>query len=440
MTNTGGHAATRVRPQHRALRTATGTLLAVGALAASVLAAGPAGAASTTNGPISRAEVNSRAQVWLGNTNITYSQSGTYADQNGVAYRRDCSGFVSMALHLSSPGLDTVSFPTVLSSINPSQAIPGDVIGVLGAGTSGDNGHIQLFEGWNNSQHTSVHVWEQGGSPDYPHAADYSWPESQINGKSYAMYRYNNITGNTESLGYLDASDGTFHLRNELSPGSSEYAFGGAPAGSGVIPLTGDWDGTGHAGTGYYNKADGTFHLRDELSPGSSEHAFGFGPTGANIVPVVGDWDGDGHTSIGYFNTTDGTFHLRNSLSPGGSDYAFGFAPAGSGIVPVTGDWDGDGHTSIGYFNTGDGTFHLRNSLSPGGSDYAFGFAPAGSGIVPVTGDWDGDGHTSIGYFNTGDGTIHLRNSLSPGGSDYAYPAAPAGSGITPVTGDWDGM
>ena len=245
-------------------------------------------------------------------------------------------------------------------------------------------------------------------------------------------------TGSADSAGYFDSSDGTFHLRDELSPGTSEHAYPGAPAGSGIVPLTGDWDGIGHAGTGYYNRADGTFHLRDELSPGTSEHAFGFGPTGANIIPVTGDWDGDGHTSVGYFNTTDGTFHLRNSLSPGASDYAFGGAPAGSGIVPVTGDWDGDGHTSTGYFNRADGTFHLRNELSPGTSEYAFGFAPTGSGIVPVTGDWDGDGHTSIGYFNTGDGTIHLRNELSPGTSEYAYPAAPAGSGITPVTGNWE--
>ena len=79
--------------------------------------------------------------------------------------------------------------------------------------------------------------------------------------------------------------------------------------------MTGDWDGNGHTSIGYFSTADGTFHLRNSLSPGPSDYAFGFAPTGSGIIPVTGDWDGDGHTSIGYFNTADGTVHLRNSLS-----------------------------------------------------------------------------------------------------------------------------
>jgi N-acetylmuramoyl-L-alanine amidase len=183
-------------------------------------------------------------------------------------------------------------------------------------------------------------------------------------------------------VGAYHRSDGTFHLRNSLSGGSSDLAFGFGPPGK--IPLMGDWNGDGTATCGYYDPDDGSFHLRNSNSTGSSDIAYVGGPT--NMIPLIGDWDGDGKTSAGYYNPGDGSIHLRNSLSPGPSDYAYVFiSPPNSSLIVVAGDWDGDGKTSIGYFNPADGTWHLRNSLSQGASDYAFGF---GDGTYTPTPWW----------------------------------------------------
>lgn len=244
------------------------------------------------------------------------------------------------------------------------------------------------------------------------------------------------------SVGYYNPADGTYHLRNALSFGPSDYAWAAyTPPPAGIIPVTGDWDGDHKAGTGYYNPADGSYHLKDALDSGSSDYAWvAYNPPTAGIIPVTGDWDGDGKTGVGYYNPADGSFHLKNTLGVGPSDYAFVFGPAN--MVPLTGDWDGDGHWGIGYYNPADGSVHLRDALSAGPADYTFTFiSTPNSSYKIITGDWNADHKTSVGYYNPADGSYHLRNSLSAGPSDYAWVAYnPPTAGIIPVTGDWDGQ
>ena len=78
--------------------------LATGFVGATSLAvAQPALAAP--NDPISRADVIDRAWNWT-NRNIQYGQTGTATGPDGVhSWRRDCSGFVSMALKLGPTGI-----------------------------------------------------------------------------------------------------------------------------------------------------------------------------------------------------------------------------------------------------------------------------------------------------------------------------------------------
>lgn len=244
------------------------------------------------------------------------------------------------------------------------------------------------------------------------------------------------------SVGFYNPADGSYHLRNSLSFGSSDYAWTAySPPVSGAIPVTGDWDGNHQFGTGYYNPADGSYHLKDGLSPGSSDYAWvAYSPPVAGIIPVTGDWNGDGKTSVGFYNPADGSFHLKNSLAPGSSDYAFVYGPPN--MVPLIGDWDGNGIPGVGYYNPADGTVHLRNSLSAGPSDYAYVFISTPNPAYKViTGDWNADHKTSVGYYDPTDGSYHLRNSLSPGPSDYAWVAYnPPTAGIVPLSGDWDGQ
>src|SRR5215218_9724008 len=96
---------------------------------------------------ISRAEVRLRAEKWLNDDKITYSQSDECLSFEH-SYRTDCSGFVAMALGITTPPCpSTVDFPEHLERISIDKLEFGDVLGVLGPGTGGNNGHIALFAG-----------------------------------------------------------------------------------------------------------------------------------------------------------------------------------------------------------------------------------------------------------------------------------------------------
>ncbi len=90
-----------------------------------------------------------------------------------------------------------------------------------------------------------------------------------------------------------------------------------------MIPLAGDWTGSGRAGVGYYDPAAGRFYLRRALSSGPAWRSFRFGPP--RMVPLAGAWSAApragrarraGHVSradgVGFYNPADGWFHLRD--------------------------------------------------------------------------------------------------------------------------------
>ncbi|MCW7538625.1 hypothetical protein OOT46_12305 [Aquabacterium sp. A7-Y] len=148
-----------------------------------------AAAASQVGGPIKRSEVMSRGMYWV-NKHVPYSMYKTYRDPQGKQYRTDCSGFVSMALHLPySP--NTVSLPTFVKRINWSSLRKGDIVGTLGAGTGGANGHVVIFNGWANSSHTRFHTLEQrGGAGAVKHIRSINY---KVGSKVAKPYRYKKI-------------------------------------------------------------------------------------------------------------------------------------------------------------------------------------------------------------------------------------------------------
>ncbi|MER0246866.1 VCBS repeat-containing protein, partial [Streptomyces sp. HSW2009] len=106
---------------------------------------------------VTRSEALTRASSWVG-LGLSYNQNGTYE-----GYRRDCSGYVSMAWKLGKPGLATPNFvPSgAARTISKAELRPGDA---LNNDRAGNDGHIVLFEGWADSSQSSYWGYEFSGS------------------------------------------------------------------------------------------------------------------------------------------------------------------------------------------------------------------------------------------------------------------------------------
>ncbi|MEV7772993.1 hypothetical protein AB0Q99_15345, partial [Kitasatospora sp. NPDC086791] len=179
--------------------------------APALLAAGPR---------ITRSEVINRAASWVGQ-GLKYTHTGeTYQ-----GYRKDCSGYASMAWKLSTymGGLDTTSFvPTgVASWIGKEELKPGDALLNDAAGYSG---HIALFAGWTDSSHSSYDAYEFTG--DGVHHRTIPYPYFPGHG-TFKPVRNNSIVED-----------------------------------SGDQPVAGNWDGGAAGNVGVWRPSTGQFHLR----------------------------------------------------------------------------------------------------------------------------------------------------------------------------------
>ncbi|MEV6329919.1 peptidoglycan-binding protein [Streptomyces sp. NPDC051909] len=116
---------------------------------------------------LSRDTMINRARTWLTANNggpVPYSMERVWKD----GYRQDCSGFVSMALGLGRPGLNTVGLAdsrngvtTRLGSV--SQLQKGDLL-IDHRTDDGDFRHVVIFEKWANASHSAYWAYEQRGT------------------------------------------------------------------------------------------------------------------------------------------------------------------------------------------------------------------------------------------------------------------------------------
>jgi len=128
-----------------------------------------------------------RAKTWL-DARVPYNQRSWYTNQFG-SYRQDCSGFVSMALGLSTSYV-TGTLPQVLTRISKDDLQPGDIMLNTAPGNSG---HTAIFVRWANDAHTSYVSWEENGAAGrafeqtvpYPY-----WPQWE-GSSNYLPYRKN---------------------------------------------------------------------------------------------------------------------------------------------------------------------------------------------------------------------------------------------------------
>ena len=130
---------------------------------------------------------------------VDYSQSQIWNDDDGSGphiglYRKDCSGFASMAAGLTTAGggLSTVTFLTTgaVRLITWAELAPGDFVGALGAGTAGNAGHIMVVESVNHAAGTYT-VLEQAGYGPGPDRNTYKLRDGQ--GRNYLPYRLSTL-------------------------------------------------------------------------------------------------------------------------------------------------------------------------------------------------------------------------------------------------------
>ena len=158
----------------------------VPAAAIPVLAVGsPANAAY--RGIVTRDEVMDRARNWfLRDIQYSFDPAARASDPEGNhSYRRDCSGFVSMAWHTSTPGHSTRSIPDIAPRIEWSQLKPGDVL------NSYDN-HCMLYH--MRGDNGKIWIYDLV-SPDVDMRHDQVSPAS-LREQNYIPRRYRNIRDN----------------------------------------------------------------------------------------------------------------------------------------------------------------------------------------------------------------------------------------------------
>jgi hypothetical protein len=218
-----------------------------------------------------------------------------------------------------------------------------------------------------------------------------------------------------------------------------QYTFGWADPN--VIPVVGDWNGDGRAKIGIYYQ--GFWYLDYDgngiWDGGVNDKAYNFGWPATGVIPMVGDWSGTGTAKIGVYYY--GFWYLDyngNGVWDGATvDKAYNFGWAATGVTPIMGDWNADGRAKIGiYYN---GFWYLDydgNGLWDGGikdKAYTFGW----SGVTPLVGDWSASGTTKIGIYTNGSWFLDfIGNGIWDGGIvDKAYVWGQAGD--TPIVGKW---
>jgi hypothetical protein len=412
-------------------------LLAVVAVAASLIFAGPAKATSAVLGPndpdpsmtvrrasglaadthelpcadngptkaMSRDDAVNRARSWLGVT--PYSKERCYPNQYGD-YRTDCSGMVAMAWGLGGSGsqwwtgnLDSVSTPIAAADLQPGDALLYSV---------GDQhlDHVALFERWYDSTHTKPVVIQETGSADNTIEGvptNFTWTK-------YTPIRYDKIT------------DSAFGVEDPL-----------------VSQPGGDFNGDGRDdGVILYHHTDGSISVHTSLTDSGG----GFGPyTVGYTVPagswdwnafrtIAGDFNGDGRSDLAImYHHADSTISMHTSLADStghlGRFTVSYTVPANSwdfnALRLVSGDFNGDGRDDgvILYHHT-DGSISVHTSLTDSGGGfgpYTVGYTvPAGSwdwnAFRTIAGDFNGDGRSDLAImYHHADSTISMHTSLA---------------------------
>jgi hypothetical protein len=115
------------------------------------------------SGCVAGMSVLARAATWLTAWNgrpVPYLSSGDPSTWF-QGYRRDCSGYASMALGLPGPGLNTAGLAARSTPIPKAALVAGDLL--IYSAPDGE-GHVVVFEHWTDQTMTAYVGYEQSGS------------------------------------------------------------------------------------------------------------------------------------------------------------------------------------------------------------------------------------------------------------------------------------
>jgi hypothetical protein len=209
-----------------------------------------------------------------------------------------------------------------------------------------------------------------------------------------------------------------------MPPGpAATPANGSAPPA--ILPVPGDYDGTGKTVPAYYDQVDATWWIMGHA--GSVQ--FGIPPAaGGKLdwdVPVPADYDGDGKTDIAVFRPTDGSFHYLSSKTGLEVTIPSPTTAANPGLMPMPGDYDKVGHAEAAVVDLGGDNWYVEGHPSPIAT-----FAGAGSAAdlyLPAAADYDGDGKVDPALVDQNTGTWWMSGqpepAQQPSSNLYAHPA-----------------
>ncbi|MFE4592198.1 hypothetical protein ACFRK6_21225, partial [Streptomyces laurentii] len=211
---------------------------------------------STVGGEITRDEILARAQSWI-DQQVPYSQTMYHTDANGT-YRQDCSGFVSMAWHLSSSagnnyGETTWTLPQFADRLGGLDDLrPGDMI-------DDEDQHVVLFKAWTDSAHTSAIVLEEARPGTDARQSTVS--RSYLLDNGFHPYRYKKVVDrrvNTPSLNGDAAADmAVLDTAGDLAVRGNTGAGAGFDGGSVVSKGWANFLGNNGQGRLYFADATG---------------------------------------------------------------------------------------------------------------------------------------------------------------------------------------
>lgn len=100
------------------------------------------------------------------------------------------------------------------------------------------------------------------------------------------------------------------------------------------IPIRGDYDGDGINDSGIYDRYMSTFRI----NLGSEVQMFRFGWYDPSLLPLIGDWDGSGRATVGIYHPKSNRSFLRNVLEGGNADKVLMGYPQ-SGVKDTPSRW-----------------------------------------------------------------------------------------------------
>ncbi|MER5297427.1 VCBS repeat-containing protein [Streptomyces pharetrae] len=394
----------------------------------------PVAAATTSsvNGPITRAEILERAQYWVDKA-VPYSQSAWTGDSLGKNYRTDCSGFVSLAWHLSD-SKTTWTLPSVstrLSSLD--QLKPGDALNNI-------DRHVVLFIGWTDSTHTTAIVQEQPRPGLTARQTTYS--RSYIVNDGFLPYRYNKVveeaptptdTGMTNLVGGNFGSTGNADIvAVEAATGKLFYYPGASGGKLGTRAQIGsNWDTMGELTSGQFT-ADTKLDLAAVdnqgvlwIYPGNGNGTFGTrwqaGTNWDNMRDLAGaDVNKDGKDDILAVESATGNLYAYPSTGTGGLGVRVQIGSNWNGMDEIVspGDMNKDGKDDIVAREVSTGNLYVYPGTGTTSGGDALG------NRVQIGSNWDSMTNLVSGDFNNdGVGDVDaVQARVGDSGTLYTYP------------------